>query len=761
MPARSVEELDTQKLTSTRIERIAEYKKRRRAFDYKRVHSSDVEQARGNGWELDKTLKTGVRMRRVISGDEALENKFWSILYLIGFKRLNVGRHFRLSVKIDGSTATKQIDVLGIDDDTVVVAECKSADSLRKRSLQSALSELDSHKRPIANALRALLGKGSTPKIIWCMVTSQIRWSARDSAWAKEKSIHTIREQELRYFFEIAKTLGAAAKHQFIAEFLGGQKIPSLFNRYVAASKFKLGGRPAYAFTIPAHELLKRAFVNHRDLRDPSGAPSYQRLIDSKRIKAIAEFLRSGGYFANSILVNFHSTLRFDQQGKDEGSDTKFGRLYLPETYKSIWVVDGQHRLYGASLIEEADSPVIPVVAFEKLPPTEEANLFTVINKEQKQVQPRLLDELDGELKWDSSDPEEASKGIAARALDQLRHEVSGPFEDRFAPAGVPASKRQVLTLPQIKQSLVKSGLLGRTTGRDGSFIPGALTGRSNQQTLENTAAFLSSYFGTIAKANIQRWEGGSQNLLCYNTGIQAHIRLCGEISRFLSENHKIDLHELEPEELAQSIVNFSKPLVDFVTTASDEAFKERFFVPFGSGGPARYFYRAAELISSADPTFQPEGLQAFLSGTDKESVEDSNRTVSWISDELHSFVIRTLQRNYGNDFFNLGVKNKEIKKKAYEKSLDDPGGAKNLETYLDIVDLKKIIESSENWTIFKEFLSIPLQDQPKGLAKYILWIDRFNEVRKIWAHPYGRTYSVEDTQFLSFLQNELRTRLS
>jgi len=752
---------DSNSLTSTRTERIAEYKMRKRAFDYKTVQPALVDGLRESGWEFDKALTNSTRIRRAKSGDEVLENRFWTVLYLLGFERLNIGRHFKLSVVIEGKKATKQIDVLAIDDDTVVVAECKSAESLRKRSLQTALSELDSHKRPIANAIRAATGDAINRKIIWCMVTAKIRWTESNLTWAKEKQIHVLREQELRYFQEIAKTLGKAAKHQFVAEFLSGQKIPALSDRFVAASKFKIGGRTAYSFSIPAGDLLRRAFVNHRDLRDPSGAPSYQRLIDPKRIKAIAAFLTGGGYFANSIIINFHNSVRFDVQGKDEVSDTRFGRLYLPDTYKSCWVVDGQHRLYGASLMEPGSEPIVPVVAFEKLPATEEANLFTTINKEQKQVQPRLLDELEGELKWDSDDPEEAARGVAARALDQLRHEIAGPFEDRFAPPGVPASKRQVLTLPQIKLALLKSGLLGRRSPRDEAYLPGPLTGQKNRATFENTSEFLSAYFTAVRDANPSRWEAGPPQLLCYNPAIQAHLRLCGEVTRHLNDRHKIDPHELAAEELVQSIVDFSRPLFEFISTATDDVFKERFYVPFGSGGPARYFYRAAELIYLTQPEFEPDGLRDFLEGNTKEIKEDCDRIVAWTVDELHRFVVRKLRDSYGDDFFNLGIKNKEIKKRAYEKSLDAVDGPQPLETFLDILDLKKIVETSENWPIFRDSLNIQLPSQPKGLAKYISWIEDFNEVRKVMAHPYGRSYSEEDMALLKFVENELRKRLS
>ncbi len=752
--------LSESRLLTTRAERIAEYKKRRQAFLYQTVPSTNVDALKADGWEFDRELKTGTRLRKAKAGDQLLEDRFWSVLYLLGFEKLNAGRHFKLLVQIDGKSATKQIDAFGIDADTIVVAECKSADAVKKKSLQTALSELDSIKRPVANAIRSMGPDYAGRKIIWCMVTARIRWSDSDLTRAKEKQIQVLREQELRYFLEIAKTLGAAAKHQFEAEFLSGQKIPALTNRTVSAAKFKLGGRPAYSFVIPAKELLKRAFVNHRDLRDPSGAPTYQRIISPKRIKSIGTFLANGGYFANSILINFHNSVRFDKATKDETSPTKFGTLYLPETYKSCWVIDGQHRLYGAATLEDDIDPIIPVIAFEKLPATEEANLFAVINKEQKQVQKRLLDELDGELKWDSADPEEAAHAIAARAFDQLQHEVTGPFEDKFAPTGVPAEKTQVLTLPQQKQALVKSGLLGRRSTRDDAYLPGPLSGKNNKLTLENTCGFLNTYFSKVRAANPNRWEGGPKNLLCYNPAIQAHIRLAGEIAKYLENHQHIDLHELDADEVAESVVQVAHPLIAFIRDASDDAFRERFHVPFGSGGPARYFYRAAELIHADNNSFCPEGLSEFITGSDKELRLECDRLVPWITEALHGHVVKTLRSQYGEGFFDLAVKNKEIKKRAYEKSLDDEQGQKGLETYLDILDLKKIVEASENWPLFRETLNIQMPNQPKNLAKYVSWIANFNDVRRMWAHPFNRQFSEENVELLQFIEKELRARL-
>lgn len=748
-------------LTESKTARIAEYKKRRQPYSTKRISQAELPTHLDDGWELDREMQRGVRVRRVKRLDEQLENQLWVLLYLLGYEKLNTGRHFKVTVDVAGKKVSKQIDVLALDDETAVVAECKSAESMKSRSLQAEISEFDSVKKQIANAIRAHGGPDYKPKIIWMMVTARIRWKENDLARAKDRQIHVVREHELRYFMEIAKTLGRAAKYQFHAEFLKGQPIPALSQTFVMASRFKLGGRHAYAFTISATDLLRRAFVNHRDLRDPSGAPTYQRLINPGRLKKIASFLESGGYFANSILVNFHHDLRFDIGQKDPAGETHFGQLYLPDTYKSCWIIDGQHRLYGAAVVSDpAFAPAIPVVAFERLPAEDEANLFATINREQKPVQKKLLDELDGELKWGSDDHREALNAIAVRALDMLRGEVLGPFEDRIALPGM-RGRQQPLTVPQLKPAILQSGLIGRISSRDGGFVAGPLTGSSHEETLSNLTSFLSDFFEGIRQVNPDRWAG-SDVPLCHNVAIAAIIRLTGDLVRHLERIERIDVHELPPGELADQAKLLAQPFIAFCQGAADEDFKARFPIIFGAGGPRRYFLQAANLISEEVASFSVEGLDEFRVNTSKGRTDQGDQAVRWISDTLHTFVVGKLREVYGADFFEKGIKNKDIKIKAYSKRADtDPDGNTSLETYLDIIELKKIIETNENWPYFKDVLNIQLPSQQKGLAKYVRWIDDFNDVRKIYAHPFNRSYSDDDVELLDLVQGKLKASLN
>ncbi|RXT21718.1 hypothetical protein B5U98_14720 [Bosea sp. Tri-39] len=591
------------------------------------------------------------------------------------------------------------------------------------------------------------------------LVTSRTRWSEKDLSLAKEKQIQIIREQELRYFMEIAKNIGKAARYQFHAEFLSGQKIPALSNAYVPASRFRLGGRTAYSFTISAKDLLRRAFVNHRDLRDPSGAPAYQRLVNPNRLKNIAAFLEKGGYFANSVLINFHQDMRFDITDREPEGGTRFGRLYLPDTYKSCWIIDGQHRIYGAAIVDESKAPTVPVVAFERLPTDAEARLFTTINREQRPVQKKLLEELDGELKWGSSDPKEALSAIAARALDILRSEVLGPFEDRIALPGM-RGRQQPLTVPQLKPEIVKSQLIGRFSNRDGRLMPGALTGATDHETLANLCAYLSSYFDGIRGSNPDKWDSHSVPL-CHNIAVSGLVRLAAELVDYMQQKDNTAAREISPDDLAEQTLILAEPLLEFFRTSTEAEFKEKFPIVFGSGGPRRFFLQAATIVNEALADFRPDGLIDHIAETSKDRTERADRSVKWIVDILHAHVVDALRASYGADFFEKGIRNKEIKIKAYSKRADtDPDGQTPLENYLDVIELKKIVDSPENWPIFKETLNIKLADQQNGLAKYTKWIEEFNEIRKIFAHPYNRKYSDDNLKVLETIESALTKNL-
>jgi DGQHR domain-containing protein len=438
----------------------SEFRVRKNQFDFISVNPKIVDDHIKEGWAFDRGLKNSVKLKKLKSHDERLENKFWSLLYEMGYTTLNQGRSFKIKYKRGGGAEEKQVDVFAKDDETVIVAECKSADRLtNKKSLQKDIEEFANLKKFFANSIKKHFGSDFKPKILWVFVTENIIWNKPDKDRASNQNIRIITDKELIYYRQITNHLGKAARYQFLAEYLSGQSIPELEGKVLPATRGKLGGKTFYSFVTTPKELLKISFVNHRSLNDPDGVPTYQRLVEKKRMKEIGEFINDGGYFPNNILINFKNQPRFDIVKKDELTNSHYGHLHLPDKYKSAWIIDGQHRLYGyANLDKKFQTQPILVIAFDQMKQKDEAKLFVTINHKQKSVPRGLLDDLDGDLKWGSDKPNEIINSTAARIIKNMNSELGNPIHDRVVGQGLKTTDIVCLTVPGVISCISSCG---------------------------------------------------------------------------------------------------------------------------------------------------------------------------------------------------------------------------------------------------------------------------------------------------------------
>lgn len=91
-----------------------------------------------------------------------------------------------------------------------------------------------------------------------------------------------------------------------------------------------------YNFKIKPKDLLALGRVCRRATRDPK---AYQRMMSPKRLKDMAEFLaKKDSLLLNNIIIAFEKRI---------SSPDKKNKISIPPIYSSVWIVDGQHRLYG------------------------------------------------------------------------------------------------------------------------------------------------------------------------------------------------------------------------------------------------------------------------------------------------------------------------------------------------------------------------------------------------------------------------------
>ena len=122
--------------------------KRRKPYQEKSVSRGEVQESLDQGWETVREGKRKTAVRGPWPHDERLENRTWYLFHLLGYPQLSSGRQFKVRIERKGAEPLwKQIDVLAKDDETVVVAECKSSERVARRSLQKDIEEFSSLKR--------------------------------------------------------------------------------------------------------------------------------------------------------------------------------------------------------------------------------------------------------------------------------------------------------------------------------------------------------------------------------------------------------------------------------------------------------------------------------------------------------------------------------------------------------------------------------------------------------------------------------------
>ncbi|MEM2857072.1 MAG: DGQHR domain-containing protein [Candidatus Nitrosocaldaceae archaeon] len=200
-------------------------------------------------------------------------------------------------------------------------------------------------------------------------------------------------------------------------------------NRHISRN---IGYVDLYVFLIPVKDLLKMARVARYGSLDswiPEIGTNYQRLLSPEKLKKIKEFLDKGKpTFPNAITVVLNCKYT------ENKIDNDIVELQIPIQYSSIEVIDGQHRLFAFSQIDNIteDDKLITVGLKFKTEKDEEiqqwsARTFVEINREQTKVPTELI-----YLIQYNSMGESTPEALAARILIELNNKKDGPLERVF-----------------------------------------------------------------------------------------------------------------------------------------------------------------------------------------------------------------------------------------------------------------------------------------------------------------------------------------
>ncbi|MDZ7833533.1 MAG: DGQHR domain-containing protein [Desulfobacterales bacterium] len=699
------------------------------------------------GWSILRKNKKSYRLKKDKPADEQLEDELWSIMAKMEFDELSEGRQFTVNVGKDVSP--RQIDVFAKDRESAIFIECTRCETPKKKNMSSLIEKISSIHPQTARSVSTHYGRTPKLKVRWIIATRNIEWGEADLAKAAEKKIVVLRDQEIDYYKKLTDHLKKGAKYQFLGHIFAKEKISGL-DITVPATKGKMGDKNFYNFLIKPADLMKIAYISHKASRDMEDLETYQRMLVPSRLKKISEYIDDGGQFPTNIVINIKSKsgVRFDK--KEKIGESAFGILQLPDMYASAWVIDGQHRLYGythSKRFKSDENSTLPVLAYENLSPTQEAELFVDINCEQVKVSKSLLVELYANLNWEADKLEDRIAALRSRIVMALDQRKSSPIYGRIKTTSNDKSYYRCLSITSFHEGLKENKFFGDIKGE--TITPGPFIDKDIkylEHTLNKSVEILSEYLSLFKNEIPAHWELGDAKggYLCTNNGIRALMKVLKGIFWHLEKNEHLELYLMKPEEIIPYIKTYIEPVVDYFKNASKETmalFRSRQALK----GVTNNSLRMMSFIHSEFGDFLPPNLEKYLETMDEEGTKEAQAKIDEIQNRLFNVILKVLKDNFKDDneeWWYEGVP--EPVRRECVKKQDQERGVKNKEQYICLIDYKTI--ASANWNLFKKYFSFTSDG---GKDKQLKWLVDLNEIRNITHHTEKWPVTKEQADFV------------
>lgn len=728
---------------------------------YESIHPELLERYKAEGWEIDREFKTKIRVKKIKPADMAFEDEVWSTVANLGFNLLNKDRNFKMPYG-DDPKLTQQIDVFAGDSETILLIECKCSDGEPKKgNFKEAIEAIGGKKEGILSTIRKLF-PNSKLKVKFILATKNYFLSEPDIERLNNFQILHFDDEAIQYYQSLTKHLGLSARFQLLGNLFEGQEIPALQNQ-IPAIEGKMGGHTYYSFSIEPEKLLKIGYVLHRNQANKKLMPTYQRLISKTRLKSVQDFVENGGFFPNSIIINIATNgrkPRFERANTQvENAVSRVGILHLPKMYRSAFIIDGQHRLYGYANTKYKGTNSIPVVAFVDLDKWAQVRMFRDINEKQKAVSRSLKNDLAADLNWDSDDPKERINALKLFIAKTLGEDIDSPLFDRVQLGENARSKKRCLSTETIKLGLDRSNFFplyakGKIV-RNGTFYRG-----DNDSTLEYILPYLTGCFDYVATKVKEDWDKGEEGdgYLSINAGIESLIRVFNDVVDHLLFEKTINMPGESIDIVLKESFFYLDPVVAYFKALSLEN-KLELKKSYGTAGKTKYWRTLQREINSKRKNFNPEGLHKYWSDEAKRFNTESIEMIRDIETYFKEDFQNRLQDYYGDTWFEVGV-HPDVQDSAVlsaqRKNRENPSDKKEPWDCLNIIDYRRIAIYGSNWRdIFEKHYSKPNPERKGGnKEEKTTWMQKLEKIRNKNFHEYS--VKEEEYQFLKELHEWL-----
>lgn len=686
----------------------------KKIFVSQKILATDLPEYIDAGWEKSKDYKSSkfVGVAKEKPANEQFEDRIWLLFASMGFNGLNANNGIQISYDFNNDDLKERISVLAVDEETVLIVKCYASETMAERSFAA---EINDFSNKIAGIRKEILKQypGRKTKFIWA--SHNYIMNRRDLALLDKDGIAYFSDTTIEYYNDLAKHLGSCSRYQLLGSLFANQEIKNMDDR-VPAIQGKMGGYTYYSFSIEPEKLLKIGYVLHRSEANKNMMPTYQRLIKKKRLQEVRSFINDGGYFPNSIIISIDTNgkgLSFDQSSsKVDSTISKIGILHIPKRYRSAYIIDGQHRLYGYSDSLYAATNTIPVVAFVDLDRTEQIKLFMDINENQKAVPKSLRVTLNADMLWESPDFGEQRQALRSKVAQMLGEEATSPLNSRIVIGENESTPIRCITVEAVQSALKKCRFFDSYGKKNVLQKEGTFDCKDNQETCDLFYPFIEKCMLYIREACLAEWDKGDSDngMLTMNRGIQAVIRVIDDVVNMLVEKGMINPKTQALDDMFGLIQYYLKPLSDYINNLNADQRKDlRGY--FGGGADTRFWRAYQKAIADMRPDFKPEGLDEFWQNENKMYNEETIMMLQGITEKTKLLISSRLEDYYGESWLIKG-----LPKNVYTRAKSEADEAMYIHItntgeeidipiwdYITLSECKQIVVDGKNWSLFFE----------------------------------------------------------
>lgn len=742
------------------------FKAKKTPYETKSISLNELDDYLSEGWDEVSTSKHKAKIQKLKPIGMRFEDDIWCMFYNLGFRTLNYDE--KLMIQWGSNPEDKhQLDVVAVGEEAIFVVECKASENISKASLKKEIGEICLYKEGVMRALKQIYGQEKRVKFVFATRNYTFPDGCEDEKRLSDNKIFQFTENTYDYVNSLIKSYKSTVIYQFYGLMFQHERINNDKIR-IPALRGTMGGHEYYMLSIEPAKLLKIGFVLHRTkVNTQISMPTYQRLLVPSRLKGIGEFIDKGGYFPNTVIVNFDDSnkknkVQFEQAaGGTDDTKTKLGYLTIPNAYCIAYIIDGQHRVYGYASSKYKDTNTIPVVAFNGLPSDEQLKIFMDINEHQKAVSPGLRLDLNEDLNWNSPRLDSRLKALRSSIIKQLASGNNSVLARKIS-VGEDTAK---LTFKPFDTALSQSSLLPKATSKE--FTKYTDVCLYNTKSVEHNKVMMDSqkrisnlikecYSYVYYKMNEHHSEEYENFIEC-NIGTYAFVSLISSFNEHLIRAGLLT-QESSTKEQIEKMSSYLDVLVDYICNMPTDD-KSQILLIKGAGADTLWLRKYQNAIRKQIPSYNPEGLDAWLETQDKDLQEEGKMCGRQIEKYVKVRVLSKLEDLYGSTW---EKQIKTIKGKCLLR-MDDNDDSDDLDwtDHMNLQDLKEIIDSkwriqkedNDNFVTFEEEFSIQVIESFKTKTDRLKWLNDLISFSKAWTTTKGRPLNQNEV-------NEMRSIL-